>query len=456
MTKGGNMKKSIYNLYTENKDGKRVIYNSYTGKQVRFEKEMEKEYENILNDNFHLIKKEHLDLLISSGILVDEDEFRELNNFYNGIVFNQDFLEITVLPTDACNFRCVYCYQSGPYHNMNSDTANSLLVFLEKNCRKYKRVLLGWFGGEPLLQKDMVIYMTEKAKEICQKNGVAFVSRMSTNGYELDLETAKKLVKSSLLFYQITIDGTKETHNIQRPHIVNKDSYQKIMYNLIEIKNNIRASQLSIACRINVSERNYEALNSFLDEFKKQFGDDVRFKVVVEPVHDWGGENIEKNRDMIIDNKLHEIVKRFCESAAEKGVQVLMPMDFGRGTLLCEAARKNSLVFNYNGDLLKCTSAIYAEGAVRDINRIGHIDKQGNCHIDENLEKQWLKRDEDETIERYECKDCIGYPLCGGSSCVLATNIIRAGICENKQRIADYIEGIVVYNDLTNNYIEIA
>ena len=70
MTKGGNMKKSIYNLYTENKDGKRVIYNSYTGKQVRFEKEMEKEYENILNDNFHLIKKEHLDLLISSGILV--------------------------------------------------------------------------------------------------------------------------------------------------------------------------------------------------------------------------------------------------------------------------------------------------------------------------------------------------------------------------------------------------
>jgi len=58
--------------------------------------------------------------------------------------------------------------------------------------------------------------------------------------------------------------------------------------------------------------------------------------------------------------------------------------------------------------------------------------------------------------ERYECKDCIGYPLCGGSSCVLATNIIRAGICENKQRIADYIEGIVVYNDLTNNYIEIA
>ena len=213
---------------------------------------------------------------------------------------------------------------------------------------------------------------------------------------------------------------------------------------------------MSIACRINVSERNYEALNSFLDEFKKQFGDDVRFKVVVEPVHDWGGENIEKNRDMIIDNKLHEIVKRFCESAAEKGVQVLMPMDFGRGTLLCEAARKNSLVFNYNGDLLKCTSAIYAEGAVRDINRIGHIDKQGNCHIDENLEKQWLKRDEDETIERYECKDCIGYPLCGGSSCVLATNIIRAGICENKQRIADYIEGIVVYNDLTNNYIEIA
>ena len=282
------------------------------------------------------------------------------------------------------------------------------------------------------------------------------MSRMSTNGYELDLDTAKSLINNSLLFYQITIDGTKETHNMQRPHIAHGDSYEKIMYNLKEIKNNIRSSQLSIACRINVSQRNYGVFDSFLDEFKEQFGDDARFKVVVEPVHDWGGENIEKNKDLIIDDRLCEIVKRFCELAAKKGVHVLMPMDFGRGNLLCEASRKNSLVFNYNGDLLKCTSAIYAGGIAQDINRIGHIDKQGNCHINENLERQWLKREDDELMDRYGCRNCIGYPLCGGSSCVLATNIIKADICKNKQRIADYIEGIVVYNDLTGKYIEIA
>ncbi len=444
------MKRSIYNFYIDGDDGGKIIYNSYSGKQIQFSEKFKKEYDFLLNDDCAHISEELINVMLKNGFLTDKDEVSEINRSYDKIIYDPEFLEITVLPTDACNFKCVYCYQSGPYHNMNSDTANGLLSFVEANCSKYKRVLLGWFGGEPLLQKDLVVRLTGEIKKICQKHKVAFVSRMSTNGYELDIDTAQKLTKNSLLFYQITIDGTKEIHNFQRPHAIYSDSYEKIIYNLRNIKKSIKTSQLSIACRINVSEKNYSVLETFLDEFKDYFGDDNRFKVLVEPVHDWGG-NIAQNKNLVIDGMSRSIVKRFYKLVASKGINVLMPTDFGAGTLLCEASRKNAFVINYNGDILKCTSAIYEKEYMQQINIIGHIDEAGDYWINSKTEDIWLKRN----VEKYSCGKCVGFPLCGGSGCVLATNIAGAEYCQNKERIESYIYGLVLYNNIKENFIKI-
>lgn len=444
------MKKSLFNFYVTGNNNEKIIYNSYSGKQVKFPINMESEYKDFLNNDYQKLSSKYIEILSDNGMLTNKDEIQEIKESYNQIIFGTDLLEITVLPTDACNFKCVYCYQSGPYHKMDENTANGLIEFVEENCSKYKQVLLGWFGGEPLIRKELVVEMTSKIKEICRKKGVAFVSRISTNGYELDIETAKKLINNSLLFYQITIDGTKEIHNYQRPHITNGNSYERIIENLKNIKNSIKASQLSIACRINVSAKNVEILDEFLDEFKRNFGDDKRFKVLVEPVHDWGG-NIKDNKELVIDDMMSDIMSKFYSLVAQKGINTLMPTDFRRGALLCEAARKNSFVFNYNGDILKCTSAIYEKGDIPDLNIIGHIDNDGNYWVDSEREKLWICNKN----KIYECEKCIGFPLCGGSGCVLAANVISENVCHNKKRIVSCIKAITAYNDIIGNYTEI-
>ena len=39
---------------------------------------------------------------------------RKIDGKINKILYSDDILEVTILPTDACNFKCVYCYQGPP------------------------------------------------------------------------------------------------------------------------------------------------------------------------------------------------------------------------------------------------------------------------------------------------------------------------------------------------------
>ena len=112
-----------------------------------------------------------------------------------------------------------------------------------------------------------------------------FTASMTTNGFLLDIDNFKKLLKCNVIYYQITIDGTKDIHDIQRPHSELKIStYDRIINNLKHIKDEIRSGMFKITIRSNFSRFHLNRIDEYKQTFYKLFGDDKRFQFFVRPV----------------------------------------------------------------------------------------------------------------------------------------------------------------------------
>ena len=73
-------------------------------------------------------------------------------------------LELTLLPTEKCNFRCTYCYEDFLIGKMKPWIRSGVKSLIEKRVDMGLRNLnLSWFGGEPLLAKDVLFEIADFA-----------------------------------------------------------------------------------------------------------------------------------------------------------------------------------------------------------------------------------------------------------------------------------------------------
>ena len=138
--------------------------------------------------------------LFEKGILIknDEDEILKIKALYYDSVIN-DWTSLIVMPTEKCNFRCKYCYETYEKGAMTREQQNALLKFIQKQIRSVPKLNLSWFGGEPLLALDVIEYVMEKAIIMCGERKTTLSSNMTTNGYFLDIPTFDKLYSLSLI-----------------------------------------------------------------------------------------------------------------------------------------------------------------------------------------------------------------------------------------------------------------
>ena len=126
-----------------------------------------------------------------SGFLIQDDEIirhRIIKRHRKACQFPSVF-NLTLLPTLSCNFACRYCFEKGsPTNRMSDDVSNRVLKLVEKQARYHLRTDLSWFGGEPLLEKDLIANIHPKICSIVLSSGSEFTSSITTNGYLLDKE----------------------------------------------------------------------------------------------------------------------------------------------------------------------------------------------------------------------------------------------------------------------------
>lgn len=188
---------------------------------------------------------------------------------------NFNHLSVHILPTTACNFNCVYCYQSGieRHHFLSQDKVDEIINYLKNHIKNHPEIRSATYilhGGEPTVNWKVVPYILEKLDNLSNLYNIKYRTQIVTNGYLLTKEKSDLLYKYNWQRLQVTIDGPKEIHNSRRVMNSGEDSYSTIVNNLKYILDNDLIEKISI--RLNFDQSNYIQVAEYLPQLKDLFG----------------------------------------------------------------------------------------------------------------------------------------------------------------------------------------
>lgn len=132
-----------------------------------------------------------------------------------------------------CNLACRYCFaEEGEYHGrralMDLETGKKALDFLIAHSGNRRNLEVDFFGGEPLMNwqvvKDLVAYGREREKEA----GKRFRFTLTTNGVLLNDEV-QEFVNREMDNVVLSLDGRKEVNDRMRPFRGGQGSYDRIV-----------------------------------------------------------------------------------------------------------------------------------------------------------------------------------------------------------------------------------
>ena len=133
----------------------------------------------------------------------------------------------------TCNLNCAYCFASqGKYHGeraiMSLDVAKRALDFLIENSGSRRNLEVDFFGGEPLMNFEMIKELVAYARSIEKEHNKNFRFTLTTNGVLIDddvIEFANKEMSNVVL----SLDGRKEVHDRYRVDYAGNGSWEKIV-----------------------------------------------------------------------------------------------------------------------------------------------------------------------------------------------------------------------------------
>ena len=290
-------------------------------------------------------------------------------------------LYLIILPTERCNFRCTYCYERFDVGQMPPRVVNAVLALLERRAPNLKRLEIGWFGGEPLLAKSVIYKISSHASRLAaQFSSLAYAANMTTNGYLLDRSTAETLVRLGVNSFQISLDGFQELHDSTRRKADSTGTFDRIWSNLLDIRNS--DLDLRVTIRVHFTPDSVLQLDSLTDALNDEFGTDERFCIYFKDVGRLGGQNDDAIRlfsDRLIEESRSYLIGKLANPAQTGLLEA-------NEAYICYASKPNSFVIRPNGQLGKCTVALYDER-----NNLGTINPDGSLSIDQEKLRTWMR-----------------------------------------------------------------
>ncbi len=170
--------------------------------------------------------------LKESGKLFTPDTFKpmagELKQKTSGVV-----KALCLHVAHTCNLNCSYCFASqGKYHGeravMSFEVGKRALDFLIEHSGSRHNLEVDFFGGEPLMNFDVVKQLVAYAREVEKEKGKNFRFTLTTNGLGIDddvIDFANREMSNVVL----SLDGRKEIHDRYRVDYAGKGSWERIV-----------------------------------------------------------------------------------------------------------------------------------------------------------------------------------------------------------------------------------
>ena len=333
------------------------------------------------------------------GVLVpDRDtEREEMRGTFDTINNASRRIEVTATLTLECNLACPYCYED-PFRGnfvMSPETAGLLVQRLTESMSAGLDVGVDFYGGEALLQLELLKSIAARLGEAAAKRSVTFSFNIFSNGVLLTPALGRQLLPLGLAAIRLTIDGPPDIHNAQRPFVSGAGSFDRIVSNLLAVH-----KLVPVDLGGNYTRDNFRRFPELLDMLIEQGIDPACMKEVsFSPV-------MPKSDGSVAGDRGSACACTAEPWAIEAGV-------FLRGEVIkrgfpvakikpgaCMIEFKNDLVVGYDGSLYKCPVFMGQEQL-----RVGSLtDGIGDYSRSHNLDL-W---------KTGECLDCAYLPLCFG------------------------------------------
>ncbi len=322
--------------------------------------------------------------------------------------YKDEQLHLIILPTEQCNFRCTYCYESFIRGEMTQEIRNGIKRYVS-NQSGLKVLNISWFGGEPLLAKNVVLELSQFFHQYCTEHNIKLNAGATTNGYFLTPDLVNQLLPLGMQQFQITLDGIEEEHNQRRILREGGGTFNTIVQNLRYMKSTNYI--FSVVIRHNYDPGNAARLEEFIAMLKSEFGGDPRFSTFFFPIGHLGGSN--DSEIEICDAKTSvDAFTRGRLLAAEAGFRNAMQIERLRPNgYTCYAANPRSFVIGSDGNLYKCT----VELDYHDRNVVGRLHEDGRMTLDWRKMALWTETHGME--EGKKCYTCFFSPACHGAAC---------------------------------------
>lgn len=347
--------------------------------------------------------------LLDGGFLIEQgfDEQAEVHQNYIRR-YDTSNAHLIVMPTEHCNFRCTYCYESFERGQMSPDLVNGVKKYIT-NKRDLKSFNLSWFGGEPLLAPNVVVELTQFFHNHCLENDIAFHCNITTNASLLTPEIVEQTVPFGMLRFQITIDGIEDDHNERRIAIDGGASYSRIIENLRYLKST--SYPFVVVLRHNFDPEGLQRLPEFVESLKAEFGGDPRFELLFRAIGTWGGAN-DSSLNVCGSTTSLDAMLIGKQLAVQAGFKNALQFDqFQPNGSICYAANPNSFVVGADGALYKCT----IELDYHERNIVGKLLPSGDMELDWRKMALWTETNGYD--EGKKCNTCFFSPSCHGASC---------------------------------------
>jgi uncharacterized protein len=316
---------------------------------------------------------------------------------------NQEHLDLTIVPTLACNFTCAYCFEKKSPLRLSEKDRRDIVDFCARIIGPQTRsVVLHWYGGEPTLRVDDIRRLSPPILRRVEETGCSFVSEIYTNAWKLDEAVCRVLREECrVTTLMISLDGPKEVHNSMRSGPGGIGDFDVIMERI-----KLALRYFHVKLRIHCHTRNYGRVEELLGQlhslgfqtmggpfgnklfvhFSKLYDFSSACKHVKEiriPHQDWG--------DLQCDYME-------CAQAFGFSVDWLPKRHMGK---YCNSQREYAYVIAPRGYLYKC----YRDDFADPRQSVGRIS-------DPEIPRKYVQGED--ATDRPECQDCLYLPVCSG------------------------------------------
>lgn len=407
------MKLSIFNIYNKNNQ-ECFVYNTYSSAFIKVSRTTWETIVNIIQTTEPIpanlnntIKK-----LSENGIIIEDniDEVKKFQYRYYSKMFNNQSLNIFVAPTMKCNFKCFYCFEEGNKNDglISNEIANNLVHFIAN--QKNKKIVIHWFGGEPLLGFKQILNISRQLNE----RDIEYSSTIITNGSLLTPKNIKYLKELNLQYIQISLDGIAENHDKRRIFKNGKASFSLIISNL---RNLMNTTNIKVCIQVTVDHSNETAYKDIVDYMQ------INFKTHIESKRITIGHNYVLNRTNFDNSELcytpNQILQNEINSIKNQSGTIPEPCLPGLA-YPCMFRRKNSYAIDSKGYIYQCI-----EHLGNQMYKVGDLNS-GKI----NLDKIITNRFSNLPFEDEKCKVCAYLPICGGG-CPIDRMKVQKGLSQS-------------------------